>query len=103
MIPMFNPKHKKYVKLAIAILITVLGCAFILIPFIPLGFVFLTGGLMLLIQHMPVFDRQFDQIRRSSKNNLLVGVERKVQEVEERLIRFLIREPAIKRGPCIRP
>lgn len=93
---MFDPKHKKYIKLAVALLITLLGSIFMLIPFIPLGFIFLTGGILLLIRYFPVFDRQFNRIKRRNKDNLIVRTDLKVRKVEERIVRFLIREPAAK-------
>ena len=97
---MIHHKYKKYVKLAIALFILVLGSAFMVIPFIPLGFVFMLGGSMLLIRYIPSLNRRLTQLKRRNKNKMAERIEEKVHAVEERIVKFLVREPAVKR--CVR-
>jgi hypothetical protein len=94
---MINLKYKKYVKLAIALFILVLGSAFMVIPFIPLGFIFLFGGSLLLIRYIPFLNRQLNQLKRRTKNKRLEKIEEKVYNIEERIVKFLVREPDVKR------
>ena len=42
-----KPEHKKYIRLVAGIVILVFGGVFMLVPFIPLGYIFVFAGLFL--------------------------------------------------------
>ena len=93
---MINFKYRKYLKLAIALFILALGSIFMVIPFIPLGFIFLFGGIVLLIRYIPFLNRQLYQLKGKNKNMMMGKIEEKVYIIEERILKFLIREPDVK-------
>ncbi len=78
-----KPKHKKYIRLVAGILILVLGSIFMLVPFIPLGYLFLIAGLFLLSYKIPFFRKLIDKIKRKDKKGRVEKVERKVDEGEK--------------------
>jgi hypothetical protein len=80
-----KPKHKKYIRPVIGIIILVLGGIFMVVPFIPLGYIFLFGGLFLLSTKIPLFKKWLDKAKAKDDKGRIEKVEKKVDEKEEQL------------------
>ncbi|HTO34827.1 MAG TPA: hypothetical protein VFC92_02895 [Bacteroidales bacterium] len=78
-----KPEHKKYIRLVAGILILLLGGVFMLIPFIPLGYVLVFAGLFLLAQYVPFLRKLVDKLKKKDKKGRIEKVEKKINEAEE--------------------
>ena len=88
----FKPKYKKHIKLALALIIIVLGSAFMIIPFIPFGFILLYAGFVLLIPYAPSLNRQQNQHKKRNKNKIVKIIEEKIQKMVEKIVTLLVKE-----------
>lgn len=78
-----KPEHKKYLRPVVGIIILILGGVFMIVPFIPLGYIFLFGGLFLLSPYIPIFRKWLDKAKKKDDKNRIAKVEKKVREKEE--------------------
>ncbi len=78
-------EHKKYVRLVAAIIILAFGAVFMVVPFIPLGYVFLIAGLFLLASYIPPLNKFLDKIRKKDKKGRVEKVEQKIDEGEKKM------------------
>jgi len=88
----FKPKYKKHIKLVIALIIIVLGSVFMIIPFIPLGFILLFAGLVLLVPYVPFLNRLINQHKKRNKNKIVKKIEEKIQQMEGKIVTLLVKE-----------
>ncbi len=83
-------KYKKYIRPVAGLIILVLGVVFMMIPFIPLGYIFLVGGLFLLAYEIPALKKVLDKIKARDSKGRVEKVEQKVkdgeQSVEDKLV-----------------
>jgi hypothetical protein len=80
-----KPEHKKYIRTVVGIIILILGGVFMVVPFIPLGYIFLFGGLFLLSTKIPIFKKWLDKAKSKDKKGKIEKVEKIVDEKEEQL------------------
>jgi uncharacterized membrane protein HdeD (DUF308 family) len=80
-----KPEHKKHVRTVVGIIILILGGIFMLVPFIPLGYIFLFGGLFLLSTKIPIFKKRLDKAKSKDKKGKIEKVEKMIDEKEEQL------------------
>lgn len=85
-----KPEHKKHVRTVVGIIILILGGIFMLVPFIPLGYVFLFGGLFLLSTKVPIFKKWLDKAKSKDKKGKIEKVEKMVDEKEEQLTEKIV-------------
>lgn len=78
-----KPGHKKYIRPVTGIIILLLGGVFMVVPFIPLGYVFLFAGLFLLSPNIPIFRKWLDKAKSKDKKNRIAKVEEKVSRKED--------------------
>lgn len=78
-----KPEHKKYIRLVAGIIILVFGGVFMLVPFIPLGYIFSFAGLFLLSYYVPFLRKFVDKIKKKDKKGMIVKAEKKINKVEE--------------------
>lgn len=78
-----KPEHKKYIRLVAGLILLVLGGVFMLIPFIPLGYVFLIASLFLLASYFPPLKKLIDKIRSKDDKDRVGKVEKKINDGEE--------------------
>lgn len=78
-----KPKNKKYVRMVAAIIILVFGAVFMLVPFIPLGYIFVFAGLFLLASYIPPLNKVLNKIRKKDKKGRVDKVEEKIDEGEK--------------------
>lgn len=78
-----KPENKKYIRLVAGIIILMLGAVFMLVPFIPLGYVFIIAGLLLLASYIPPLKRLIDKIRKKDDKNRVEKVEKKLDDGED--------------------
>lgn len=71
-------KRVKTIRLVAAIVSLVLGSVFMLIPFIPLGYILLFVGVYLLIPFIPKLDKLNEKIKKKDKSDRLDKTEDKV-------------------------
>ena len=86
-----NSKYKKYIKLVIGVFVLCLGLVFMLLPFIPLGYIFVVAGLFLLAYEIPALKKQIDKLKEKDSKGRVAKVEEKLQEgdqiIEDKIIR----------------
>lgn len=78
-----KPEHKKYIRLVAGIIAVLLGGVFMLIPFIPLGYVLLFAGLFLLAHYIPFLRKLVDKLKKKDHKGRVEKVEKKIEEGEE--------------------
>jgi len=88
-------KQKKYFRLIAGIIILVLGIVFMLFPFIPLGYLFVIAGVLLLAYEIPFLQKPLNKIKRKDKKGRVQKVEEKINKSEEVLENMVI-EPEKK-------
>ena len=87
-----RPEHKKYIRLVAGILILLLGGVFMLIPFIPLGYVLVFAGLFLLARYIPFLQKMVDKLKKKDQKGRVEKVEKKINEAEEKIDDMLVKE-----------
>lgn len=78
-----KPQHKKYIRLVVGLILLILGSVFMLVPFIPLGYVFLIASLFLLASYFPPLKKLIDKIRSKDDKDRVGKVEKKINYGEE--------------------
>ncbi len=78
-----KPEHKKYIRLVAGLILLVSGAIFMLIPFIPLGYIFLIASLFLLASYIPPLNRIIDKIRTKDEKDRVGKVEKKIYDGEK--------------------
>ncbi|MFW5773101.1 MAG: hypothetical protein ACOCWD_00320 [Tangfeifania sp.] len=78
-----KPKNKKYIRLVAGIIVLILGAVFMLVPFIPLGYIFIIAGLLLLASYIPPLNKLLNKIRSKDDKNRVGEVEEKLDDGEE--------------------
>lgn len=86
-----KPEHKKYLRPVAGGFILLLGIVFMVVPFIPLGYIFLFGGLFLLSTEIPIFKKWLDKAKSKDKKNRIEKVEKKVDEKEEQISEKIVK------------
>ncbi len=82
-----DPKHKKYIRPVAGIVFLVLGSVFMLIPFIPLGYVMIFGGLFLLAFQLPFLQKWVNKIKHKDKKGRVDNMEKGIENTENRMIK----------------
>lgn len=80
-----KPEHKKYLRPVAGGIILFLGVIFMVVPFIPLGYIFLFGGLFLLSTEIPIFKKWLNKAKSKDKKNRIEDVEKSVDKKEEQV------------------
>ena len=93
--PNLNPKVKKYIRPVIAILTLILGGVFMLIPFIPLGYVLIFVGLFLLTPYSPKLKKWIQKLKKNDDKHVIEDAEKKVEESEEKINTWLTEDSTI--------
>ena len=75
----------------VGIIILVLGGIFLLVPFIPLGYIFFFGGLFLLSTEIPFLKRWLEKAKSKDDKGRIENVEKNVIEKEDQLIDKVLR------------
>jgi len=78
-----KPKHKKHIRLVAGIIILIFGAVFMLVPFIPLGYIFIIAGLFLLASYIPALNKVIEKIRSKDDKNRVEKVEKKIDDGEK--------------------
>lgn len=81
-----EPEQRNYLRPAVGAIILLLGAVFMLLPFIPLGYIFIFGGLFLLSTEIPLFKRWLDRAKAKDDKGRIDKVEKKVDKNEDQLI-----------------
>ena len=85
-----KPGHKKYIRPVAGAIILLLGLIFMVVPFIPLGYIFLFGGLFLLSTEIPLFKKWLGKAKSKDKKDRIEKVEKKVEKQEEKISRKIV-------------
>ena len=85
-----KPQHKKYIRLVAGIIVLILGAVFMLVPFIPLGYIFLIAGLFLLASYIPPLNRLIKKLKSKDDKNRVEKVEEKIDEGEKKVDEKLV-------------
>jgi len=87
--PKLNPKIKKYIPPFFAAIILALGGVFMLVPFIPLGYIFIFIGLFMLSRYLPFVRKWINKLKKKDDNNMVEGVERKIVKIDGKINSWL--------------
>jgi uncharacterized membrane protein HdeD (DUF308 family) len=85
-------ENKKYIRLFAGLILLVLGAVFMLVPFIPLGYIFLIASLFLLATYIPPLNRIIEKIRTKDEKDRVGKVEKRISYGEEYVNKVLIDE-----------
>lgn len=86
-----KPKHKKYLRPVVGSIILLLGAVFMVVPFIPLGYIFLFGGLFLLSTEIPLFKKWLNKAKSKDDKNRIDKVEEKVDKKEKQVSEKIVK------------
>jgi hypothetical protein len=78
------------------IIIVIFGAVFMMVPFIPLGYVFLIAGLMLLTSYIPPLKRLIEKFREKDDKNRVEKVEKKINDGEKIISERIVGEEGKK-------
>ena len=78
-------KHIKYLRPVIGGIALLLGVAFMLVPFIPLGYVLLFAALILLVPYVPFLRKWKSELQEKDHKNIYEKVESRIQTLEQRM------------------
>jgi uncharacterized membrane protein YbaN (DUF454 family) len=87
-----KPEHKKYLRPVAGGIILLLGVVFMVVPFIPLGYIFLFGGLFLLSTEIPIFKKWLNKAKSKDKKNRIEDVEKTVDKKEEQVSKKIVKQ-----------
>ncbi|MFW5656927.1 MAG: hypothetical protein ACOC2F_09025 [Bacteroidota bacterium] len=87
-----KPEYKKYVRIGISVILLILGAVFMLLPFIPLGYLFIIAGIFLLVPYVSFFKRWLDYFKKKDKKNRVERVEDKVNQTEDSIDNRIVRD-----------
>lgn len=82
-----KPEHRKYIRLVAGIIVLMLGIVFMLIPFIPLGYLFVFAGLLLLANYVPFLRKILVKIKKKDKKGLVEKAEKEIDKTEQKIVR----------------
>jgi uncharacterized membrane protein len=88
-----KPEHKKYIRLVAGIVILVFGGVFMLVPFIPLGYIFVFAGLFLLSYYIPFLRKIVAKIKKKDKKGMVAKAEKKIDKAEKAIDEKLVDNP----------
>ena len=76
-------KYKKYFRPVAGSLLLAVGIVFMLIPFIPIGYMFIIAGLFLLAYEIPALKKVLDKIKAKDSKGRVEKVEQKMKDGEQ--------------------
>ena len=85
-----KPEHKKYIRLVAGIIILVFGGVFMLIPFIPLGYILIFTGLFLLAYYVPFLRKIVKKLKKKDKKGVVEKVEKNIDKAENKIDKALV-------------
>ncbi|MFW5879952.1 MAG: hypothetical protein ACOCUV_03930 [bacterium] len=80
-----NPKYKKYIRPVAGIIFLVLGSVFMLIPFIPLGYIMIFIGLFLMAAQLPFLRKWIRKLKRKDEKGRVENVEKGIEDTENNM------------------
>ncbi len=82
-----TPKQISYLRPIVGTVVLIIGLVSMLLPFLPLGYIFTLGGLLILSSRIPVLRRFLRRLEKKDKKGRVKKVNEKVSETEERVER----------------
>lgn len=80
-----NIEEPRYIRPVAGALILLAGLVFMLIPFIPLGYIMLLGGLFLLAPYIPGAKKIINTLKKKDKQNRVDKAEKIVTNEEKKI------------------
>ena len=81
----------------LGILVLIAGLVFMLIPFIPLGYILVLAGALFLAPVIPPVGRLMNKLKRTDRKNRIGKAEQEMNKVEEVVDEMLIKKKQEKR------
>lgn len=81
-----DPKYKKYLRPVAGIIFLAAGAVFILIPFIPLGYILIFAGLFLLASYLPFVRKWIQKIKMKDDKGRVEKVEKEIEDTEDKMV-----------------
>lgn len=81
-----DPKYKKYLRPVAGIIFLAAGAVFILIPFIPIGYILLIAGFFLLAPNLPFIRKWIRKIKKKDDKGRVEKVEEGIADTEDRIV-----------------
>lgn len=79
-----NPDYIKYLRPVVGGISLAAGAVFMLVPFIPLGYVMLAAGLFLLAPYIPGMKKLLDKLKKKDNSGIVTKVEENIENGEEK-------------------
>lgn len=80
---------RKYIRLILGVILMILGIAFMLIPFIPIGYLVIFVALFFLATYFPGLNNLLNKLRERDTKGRIDRIEEKIVQFEEWLSRKL--------------
>jgi uncharacterized membrane protein len=80
-----NPKLIKYLRPGVAVVVIVLGLGFMMVPFIPIGYILIFAGLFLIMPYIPFVKKWIDYLKKKDDKNILDKTEKNINGKEQKL------------------
>lgn len=75
-------KFKKHIRLILGIILLILGIGFMVIPFIPIGYIIIFVAIFFLATYIPALKRFLTYLKKKDKKGRLKKVEKKIEDLE---------------------
>ncbi len=80
-----KPKNTKNIRPVLGGLCILFGMIFMLVPFIPLGYILLFGGIFLLAPYIPVVDKLLKKIKNKDDKNRVQNAQNHVSHANDKI------------------
>ncbi len=87
-----TPKQISYLWSVVGTVVLLIGLVSMLLPFLPLGYIFTLGGLLILSSRIPVLRRFLRRLEKKDKKGRVKKVNVKVSETEQKIERKISTE-----------
>jgi hypothetical protein len=82
-----NPKQASYIRPVLGTIVLIIGLVSMVLPFLPLGYLFSFGGLFLLAPYIPVLKRFLSYLKKKDNKGRVEKATGKFSHAEEKLER----------------
>jgi membrane protein implicated in regulation of membrane protease activity len=82
-----TPKQANYIRPVLGIIVLIIGLVSMVLPFLPLGYLFTLGGVILLAPDIPFLKRFISFLEKKDKKGRVEKATEKFTEVEEKVKR----------------
>jgi len=79
-----TPKQASYIRLILGSIVLIIGLVSMVLPFLPLGYIFTLGGLFILSPYIPYLKRLIAYLEKNDKKGRVKKANEKFSEFEKK-------------------